>query len=72
MKIDVDPLQYLMGGSHLGKDNTHTNICCSNNIDYRIENVMHKCLDLVSTTSPLIGNSGSSTCSFQILTNIKI
>ena len=46
MKIDMAPLQNLMGESHLDKDNTHTKTLCSNNIDYKIEHVMHKCLNL--------------------------
>ena len=46
MKINVAPLQNLMNGSHLGEDNTHTMTWCSDNIDYKIEHVMHKCLDL--------------------------
>ena len=44
MKIDVTQLQRLMDISNLGKDNTKT--WCSNNIDYKIEHVMNKCLDL--------------------------
>ena len=46
MKIDVTQLQHLMDRSNLGKDNTHTKTCCSDNIDYKIEHVMNKCLDL--------------------------
>ena len=46
MKIDVTQLQHLMDISNLGKDNTHTKTWCSDNIDYKIEHVMHKCLDL--------------------------
>ena len=46
MKIDVALLQNLIEGSHLDKDNTYTKIWCFDNIDYRIEHVMHKCLDL--------------------------
>ena len=30
----------------LGEDNTHTKTWCSDNIDYRIEHVIHNCLDL--------------------------
>ena len=44
MKIDVARLQHLMKGSHLGENNTHTRIWCSNNIDYRIEHIMHNVL----------------------------
>ena len=67
MKIDVVPLQHLMEGSHLGKNNTHTKTWCDDNIDYRIEQVMHKCLNLYS--QPLYGWEihGSPTCSFEIL-----
>ena len=46
MKIDVAQLQNLIEGSHLDKDNTHTKTWCFDNIDYKIEHVMHKCLDL--------------------------
>ena len=46
MKIYVTQLQHLMDGSNLCKDNTHTKTWCSDNIDYKIEHVMHKCLDL--------------------------
>ena len=46
MKIDVAPLQNLIEGSHLDKDNTHTKTWCSDNIDYKIEHVMHKYFDL--------------------------
>ena len=46
MKIDVNQLQYLMDRSNFGKDNTHTESWCSDNIDYKIEHVMNKCLDL--------------------------
>ena len=30
----------------LGEDNTHTKTWCFDNIDYRTEHVIHKCLDL--------------------------
>ena len=46
MKIYVAQLQYLMKGSHLCEDNTHIRTWCSDYIDYKIEHVMHKCLDL--------------------------
>ena len=46
MKIDVTQLQNLIEGSHLDKDNTHIKTWYSDNIDYRIEHAMHKCLDL--------------------------
>ena len=46
MKIDVTQLQHLMDRSNLGKDNTHTKTWCSDNIDYKIEHVINKCLDL--------------------------
>ena len=46
MKIDVTQLQHLMDRSNLGKDNTHTKTWYSDNIDYKIEHVMNKCLDL--------------------------
>ena len=46
MKIDVAQLQNLIDESHLDKDNTHTKTLYYDNIDYRIEHVMHKCLDL--------------------------
>ena len=46
MKIDVTQLQHLMDISNLDKDNTHTKTWRSDNIDYKIEHVMHKCLDL--------------------------
>ena len=67
MKIDVAPLQHLMKGSPFGEDNTHSRIWCSDNIDYRIEHSMHKCLDLYP--QPLHGKEtrGSPTCSFEIL-----
>ena len=39
-------LQYLIDRSNFGKDNTHTKTRCSDNIDYKIEHVMNKCLDL--------------------------
>ena len=67
MKIDVAPLQHLMKGSHLGEDNSHTRTWCSDNIDYKIEHAMYKCLDLYP--QPLHGweIGGSPTCSFEIL-----
>ena len=46
MKVNVAPLQQLKKRSHLDEDNTHTKIECSDNIDYKIEYVMYKCLDL--------------------------
>ena len=46
MKIDVAPLQNLIEESHLDKDNTHTKTWYSDNIYYKIEHVIHKCLDL--------------------------
>ena len=46
MKIDVASLQNLIKESQLDKDNTHTKTWCSDNIDYRIEHDMHKCLEL--------------------------
>ena len=46
MKIDVAPLQHLMKGSHLGEDNSHTKTWCSDNIGYKIEHAMYKCLHL--------------------------
>ena len=39
-------LQYLMDISNFGKDNTHTKTWYSDNIDYKIEHVMNKCLAL--------------------------
>ena len=42
----MTPLQHLMKGSHISEDNPHLRICCSNNIDYKIEHVMYKYLDL--------------------------
>ena len=48
MKIDVVILQNLIEGSHLDKNNIHIKTSCSDNIDYRIEHAMHKCLDLYS------------------------
>ena len=67
MKIDVAPLQHLTKGSHLDEDNTHTKIECFDNIDYKTEHVMHKCLDLYP--QPLHGYEirGSPTCLFEIL-----
>ena len=46
MKIDVTQLQYLMDRSNFDKDNTYTKTWCSDNIDYKIEHIMNKCLDL--------------------------
>ena len=46
MKIDVTQLQHLMDRLNLGKDNTHTKKWSSDNIDYKIDHVMNKCLDL--------------------------
>ena len=46
MKNDVTQLQHLMDESNLDKDNTHTKTWCFDNIDYKIEHVMHKCFDL--------------------------
>ena len=67
MKTDVTPLQHLMKGSHLGEDNSHTKTWCSDNIDYKIEHAMYKCLHLYP--QPLHGweIGGSPTCSFEIL-----
>ena len=46
MKIDVTQLQHLMDRSNLGKDKTYTKTWCSDTIDYKIEHVMNKYLDL--------------------------
>ena len=72
MKIDVTQLQHLMNESNLGKDNNHIKTWCSDNIDYKIEHVMHKCLDLYLQLLHVYEIRGLSTCSFQILTNMKI
>ena len=71
MKVDVTQLQYLMDRSNFCKDNTHTKKWCSDNIDYKIEHVMNKCLDLYLQLLHGEEIQGSSTCSFQILTNMK-
>ena len=67
MKIDVALLQHLMKGSHLHEDNTHTRTWCSDNINYRIEHVMHKCLDLNPQPLPRSEIWGSPTWLFEIL-----
>ena len=71
MKIDVTQLQHLMDRSNLGKDNTRTKTWRFDNIDYKIEHVMNKCLDLYLQLLHGQEIQGSSTCSFQILTNMK-
>ena len=71
MKIDVTQLQHLMDISNLGKDKNHTKTWCFDNIDYKIEHVMNKCLDLYLQLLHGQEIRGSSTCSFQILTNMK-
>ena len=72
MKIDMTQLQHLMDRSNLGKDNTHTKTWYSDNIDYyKIEHVINKCLDLYLQLLNGQEIRGSSTCSFQILTNMK-
>ena len=54
IKIDVASLQHLMKGSHLGEDNTHTRTWCFDDIDYKIEHSMHKCLDMYHNLCNLI------------------
>ena len=67
MKIDVAQLQHLMKGSHLGEDNTHARTWCFDIIDYKIEHVMHKCLDLYPQPLNGVEIRGSPTRSFEIL-----
>ena len=43
MKINVASLQHLMKGSHLVEDNTRSNTCYFDNIDYKIKYAMYKC-----------------------------
>ena len=71
MKINVAPLQNLIEESHLDKDNTHTKIWCSDNIDYRIEHVIYKCFDLYPQLLHGQEIRGLSIYSFQILINMK-